>query len=273
MAATSFTVAFPSAGYKHGRAVQGAHRREVLERHLRRAVLADRDAGVRAAEPEVRPADRSHPHEVGGAREERAERGGERRLAERLHADLRAHHRLLRDVDLEEALGGDPLELVRVGGVPDLAVQHHDVGAVAGEPGERVAERLARRDRAVVDGRLAHVPRPQLDRDERLGLRRGDREVPFSAELLDRRDGLFLGERLAVPSLGVRQERHPVALLGAGDDQRRPVGAPRPPCTRRRSRRRRGRRSRSRAIRTPPPGRGTRRRSTRASWGRAGRAG
>ena len=54
-----------------------------------------------------------------------------------------------------------------------------------------------------------------------------------------------------MPSLGVGHERHAVALLGARDDHRRPVGRPSPACTRRRSRRRRGRRSRSRATRTP----------------------
>ena len=37
------------AGMQDGRPVDGAERRDVLERHLRRPVLADRDARVRAA--------------------------------------------------------------------------------------------------------------------------------------------------------------------------------------------------------------------------------
>ena len=53
-------------------------RGDVLERHLRRAVLADRDARVRAGERERRAADRGHADEVVGAREERGERRRER---------------------------------------------------------------------------------------------------------------------------------------------------------------------------------------------------
>ena len=66
------------ARVEHGRSVDGAQRRDVLERHLRRAVLADRDARVRAAERERRAADRRHADEVVGAREERGERRRER---------------------------------------------------------------------------------------------------------------------------------------------------------------------------------------------------
>ena len=50
-----------------GAAVDGAQPGEVLERHLRGAVLADRDAGVGADQADVGAADRRHADEVVGA--------------------------------------------------------------------------------------------------------------------------------------------------------------------------------------------------------------
>ena len=41
------------AGVQHGGAVHGPHHRQVLQRHLRRAVRADLDAGVGAGQPQV----------------------------------------------------------------------------------------------------------------------------------------------------------------------------------------------------------------------------
>ena len=93
------------ARVEHGGAVDGAHHREVLERHLRRPVLADRDAGVRAAEPDVRPADRGHADEVVGAGQEGREGRGERHPAAHLQPDRGRDHLLLGDVHLEVALG------------------------------------------------------------------------------------------------------------------------------------------------------------------------
>src|SRR3712207_8105258 len=51
--------------------------------HLRRAVLADRDARVRTGQAQVRAADRRHADEVVRPREERRERRGERLPAAR----------------------------------------------------------------------------------------------------------------------------------------------------------------------------------------------
>ena len=114
-----------------GRAVDRAERREVLERHLRRAVLADRDAGVRAAEEDVRARDRRHADEVVGAREERRERRGERHPAAHLHADRGRDHLLLGDEHLEVAVGVRLAEELGVGRVRDLAVERDDVAALA----------------------------------------------------------------------------------------------------------------------------------------------
>ena len=54
------------ARMQNGAAVHRAKGREVLEAHLRGAVLADRDARVRAREAVVRAADRGHADEVVG---------------------------------------------------------------------------------------------------------------------------------------------------------------------------------------------------------------
>ena len=109
-------------------AVHRAHHRQVLQSHLRRTVLADRYPGVRAAEAQVRAADRGHPDEVVGAGEERSEGRRERRLPQGLEADRRAEHVLLADVHLEIAVRRDLLEILGVGRVPDFAVEDHDVG-------------------------------------------------------------------------------------------------------------------------------------------------
>ena len=198
--------------------MNGPHHREVLEAHLRRPVLADRDAGVRAREPEVRAADRRHPDEVVRPREEGGERRSERDLAEHLHADGHADHVLLGDVALDEPFGSLRLEVLGVGGVRDLGVDHDDVRA-GGERGERLTERLAGGDRL---GVLGEPDGAAVHRGRHRGLRLADRDpdVTRTAELGDRSFGLVGRERLAVPALGVLEERDPVALLRLRDHDR-----------------------------------------------------
>ncbi len=119
--------------------MDGAEHREVLERHLRGPVLADRDAGVRADEAQPRTADRRHPHEVVGAREERGERRCERPEAADLESDRGGDHLLLGDEHLEVAVGmrlGEQLGECRV---RHLAVERDDVGAFSAERRERLA--------------------------------------------------------------------------------------------------------------------------------------
>ena len=55
------------AGMQHHAGVNRSQRSNVLERHLGRAVLADRHACVRACEPEIDAADSRHADEVVGA--------------------------------------------------------------------------------------------------------------------------------------------------------------------------------------------------------------
>ena len=143
----------PVGRVQHGGAVDRAERGQVLQRHLGGAVLADRHARVRTAQAEVGAADRRHADLVVRAGQERSEGRREGGLAERLHPGLHADHRLLGDVHLEEALGRDRLDVFRVRGVADLAVEDDEVGAFSGEPGQRLAERLARGDRLRVGGR------------------------------------------------------------------------------------------------------------------------
>ena len=92
------------------------------------------------------------------------------------------------------------------------------------EPGERVAERLAGRDRSVVDGgsrwvRVAHhLRRPELGRR-----RRRDEKVAPAAELIDRILELIARHGLAVPALLVGEEGDAVPFLRPGDDEGRVV--------------------------------------------------
>ena len=215
--------AHPVGRVQDGGAVERAEERQILDGHLRRSVFTDRHAGVRAAQPQVGPADRAHADLICRAREERAERRGERRLAERLQPGLDADHALLGDVQLEEALGRHGLGFLRVCRVPDLTVEHHDVVVGPGEPRERVPERLAGRDRSVIRGARRRAFAPQRGRVELRRPRRGAPDPTVAAELAERFVESIGGHRLAVPVLLVGQERHPVALLRAGHDERRPL--------------------------------------------------
>ena len=260
-------------GVEHGGSVDRTQRRDVLERHLRRAVLADRDARVRAAERERRAADRRHAHEVVRAREECGERRRERSPAHGLEADGGSDELLLGDVHLEVALGVRFREGLGERRVRDLAVERDDVGASGAERCERVAVGLARRDLG------AELVARELERaggwscgSGRFGLRDLDANVREAAELGDRCVGIV--ERLAVVAVLVLHGRDALALHRACDENRRPSRSwRRPDRTRRRSRRDRARRARSRSIRTPPRARRRCRDPTRPSSRHAGRAG
>ena len=214
------------ARVEHGRAVHRAEGGEVLERHLRWPVLADRDARVRAAELDVRAADRGHPDEVVGAREERGERRGERLPAAHLEPDRGGDHLLLGDVHLEVPLRMRLAEDLRVGRVRDLAVERDDVLARVAERLERVAVRLARRDLVAADLVARQLDRSAAARRDvrplTLGLRDLDHDVADPAQLLDRLLGVV--ERLAVAAVLVLDRLHALALDRLRDDHGRQAG-------------------------------------------------
>ena len=85
--------------------MDGAHHRQVFQRHLGRAVGADRHAGVGAAEAQVGAGDRRHADEVVGAAQEGGEGGGEGYIVAHLHADRGGDQLLFGDEHLEEAIG------------------------------------------------------------------------------------------------------------------------------------------------------------------------
>ena len=219
-AATSFAVWFASQGWRTTLDVDGPKRGDVLEPHLRRPVLADRDAGVRAAQHEGRPAHGCHADEVVRARQERGEGGGERPPADGLQPHGGRDHLLLGDVHLEEALRMGLREDLGEGRVGDLAVEDDHVAAGGAERRERVTVGLARRDLApdLVARQLERSGREPV-RLSRLGLRDLDPEIAQAAELRDRR--VRVVERLAVPAVLVLDGLHALALDGACDDDRR----------------------------------------------------
>ena len=133
-----------------GRALNGAHHGQVLQRHLRGAIGADLDARVRADQADVGLRDGGHPDEVVGAGQESRERRGERPVAPYAEADGGCHQLLLGDVHLEVALGILVGELVSVGRVAHLAVHRHHIAAGA-KSSQRLAVGLARSD-LVPDG-------------------------------------------------------------------------------------------------------------------------
>ena len=202
--------------------MDGAEHREVLERHLRRSVLADRHAGVRAGQAYAGPADRRHPHEVIGTGEERRERRRERPVATHLQADRRGDHLLLGDEHLEVALGVRLGEQLGERRVRNLAVERDDVGALGPERRERVAVGPPGRDLVVrAPARPLHaVTRVDLPRRTvAFGLCHLDAQRAHAAELLNRLLGV--GQGLAVLALEILDLAGSLSLLGPGHDDGR----------------------------------------------------
>ena len=238
---------------QHDARVHRAERGEILERHLRRPVLADRDAGVRADQVDVRAADRGHADEVVGPREERGERRGERPEAADLEADRRGDQLLLGDEHLEVAVGMGLGEHLREGRVRHLAVERDDVGALGAERRQRLAVGHARGDLVVrPPARPLHVvTRVEVARRVvAVGLRHLDAQVALAAQLGDRLGRIR--QRLAVLAEEILHLARALALDRPSDDHGRPIRGARRLGQRVVDRgRRRARRSRSRATRRP----------------------
>ncbi len=210
------------ARVEHHRVRDGAHHRQVLERHLRRAVFADRHAGVGAGQLHVQHRDPGHADEIGGAVEEAGERRREWNRAACREPHRRSDHDLLGDEHLEEAIGCDLLEAIAEGGILHVGVERDDARVHLADGGERRAPRLAggdeiahlvggRRQRAVVGGRRgrAGAARP-ADGRFRIGARQ------LRLELLDRLVGLLAAlQRLAVPGVLSFDRREPLAFQRA----------------------------------------------------------
>ena len=87
--------------------MNGAKYRDILQRHLRWTVRADRNAAMRSTQVDVAPADGCHANLVVGAGQEARKGIKERHLAARGKAHTHAHKILLGDVSL--------IEMIRVG--------------------------------------------------------------------------------------------------------------------------------------------------------------
>ena len=219
------------ARIQHGAAGDGAHHRQVFERHLGRAVLADRHAGMRSGERDVHPTDSRHPNEVGGAHQERGKRRRERDGAAAREAHRHAGHHLLGNVGLVEPVGMRRFEVLAEGGVADVGVERHDARVGVAEGGERGAVRGARRHLVAerVRGRLRQGRRAAWRRRGRLGARwrrrdRGRRRaiVQYHADIRERGGELIAGwDRLAVPAVLSLEEGNALPLQRARQNHRR----------------------------------------------------
>ena len=192
--------------------------------HLRRAVRADLDPCMGAAQTDVRLGDGRHPDEVISARKEGGERGGEGHVLAHRHADRRGHQLLFGDEHLEVALGVHLGELLSVRGVPYFAVKNDDVGAGAdcgqrlpkGQPGGDFGTEL-------VAGQL-HLPAGTVSHGPLLRQRPVHSEVTFAAQFDDGPLGHLGRQRPPVPALGVFDLAKPPAFAGAGQDHSGPIG-------------------------------------------------
>ena len=135
------------ARVQDGRAVDRAQRGDVLQRHLRRAVLADRDAGVRAARARASRCEIAPMRTKSYARERNAANVDTNGVQPRTCMPDRGRHELLLgDEHLEVAVRVRLAEVLGVRRVRDLAVERDDVAADVGQRGDRLAVGLAGRD-------------------------------------------------------------------------------------------------------------------------------
>src|SRR5665213_4555964 len=212
-------------GIKHGAADDGAHQRNVFQRHLRRAVFANADADVRADELQIGLRNSGDANLVGGAGEERRERRGERHMAARGVADRDGDEVLFRDETFNGAFGKFLEKFFRESGIFGVAVQCVDARIGLAEADERRAVGFARGDlvaQLVADGRIARG-RGEIWRGQRR--RRGNRHAEAGLGAWRKfRDGLrgfFLVQRLAVPAVFVLQKGYARAFVSLGDDHQR----------------------------------------------------
>ena len=205
---TSRSVLIAVAGIEHRAAGNAPHHRQILERHLGRTVLANRDAAVRTGELDVGERDAAHPHEVARAGEEAREGRGERDRAPRRQPHRRAHHDLLGDEVLVEAVRRDLLELVAEGRVLDVGVERNNPCIHLADGRQRRRPTL----RGWRSNRPSCRPGPEPSSSRAAPLERSSNADPVSRgfgtspddlllEFGDRAVGLVaLLERLAVPA-------------------------------------------------------------------------
>ncbi len=219
------------ARIEHRAVRHGAHDREIFERHLRRAVFPDRDAGMRARQLHVDRGDARHPDEVRRSREKAGERGREGNRAARGQTHRHPDHDLLGDEVLEEAIREGLAESVAEGGVLDVRVERDDTLVHGANGRERGAPRLARGDEVTLlvrrSGELA-VVRRRPGAAGFLRTRNGGRFGAGDQLLLELRDcavGLFAFlERLAVPPFLAFDGGHALPFQRARQNHARAAG-------------------------------------------------
>src|SRR5258708_25994382 len=111
------------AWIEHSATKNSSRHRQVFECHLRWAILANRDPGVRAAQANIGARDCSHANEVIGTREECRKGRGKRDFVAHTHTDRRRHHLLFSNVHLKEAVLEGLVELVSIGRIAYLTIQ------------------------------------------------------------------------------------------------------------------------------------------------------
>ena len=126
---------------------QCAGQGDVLDSHLRGAVLADGDPGVAADDLDVQPGiGHRHPQLLEGvAHDEDGEAGDDRRLAARRQAACDTHQVALGDPDVEKAVRVFLAEPLGAGRVGHVGVDHDYIGVFGSEGHQGVPEGVAGR--------------------------------------------------------------------------------------------------------------------------------
>ena len=198
------------ARIQHRAADNRAHHRQVFQPHLRRTVLADADADVRAGEFQVRLRNARDADLIVSAREETGERGCKWHLAARAEADGHTNHVLLGNETFGEPLGEFLHEFFRVGGILCIAVHRDDALVRLAHARERIAISFARGNRItglVADRRVAGG-RGVVGSGQLIRRGNGDAGSRFCTRLEfgDGLDSFLLAQRFAVPAVPVLQK-------------------------------------------------------------------
>src|SRR5438067_8618664 len=111
-----------------GTTKDGAQHGQILERHLGRSILTNRDPCMGTYKTNIGAGDGSHTNEIIGTREERGKGRSERYLMAYAHAHSCSHQLLFGDILLEKAIRAGFGKLFSIGRVAYLAVQPNDIG-------------------------------------------------------------------------------------------------------------------------------------------------
>src|SRR5256714_5425538 len=191
-----------------GTTKDGAQHGQILERHLRRSILANRDTCVRTTEADVGTGDGSHTDKVIGTREECGKGRSEGYLMAYAHAHCCSHQLLFGNILFEKAIRIGFGKLFSIGRVAYLAVQPNDlrIGGAKGHECVTIGFASGYWIFAIVTGQFHWFLRRLLGRLTRCWFLDREGLAAYGIKLFDGLLFLLLAECFPMPTIFIFQE-------------------------------------------------------------------